>query len=230
MNGNDVINALKRKLRVRTDQNLSDRVGIAMPTIQVWKNRRTVTARQVAEIVHRGILAGAKNLQRNAIRPIVEFFPLAKVPSSHGKKLELFAIKSEDGTEHPYLAGLRKELESHQGVYVFFDSRGQAIYAGKTEKQRLWREMKDAFNRSRGDLQRIRRVKHPGRKQKYQNSNEKARQITDELVQLHDLAVYFSAYQVADTMIEDVEAILVRCAANDLLNKRMEQFSRQRHS
>lgn len=95
-------------------------------------------------------------------------------------------------------------MEKYRGIYIFFDSRGRAIYVGKTEKQKLWKEIKDAFNRSRGDFQKIRRVKQPIRKQVYRNSNEKARQI--------------------------VEALLVRCAANDLLNKRMERFSRQRHS
>lgn len=59
-------------------------------------------------------------------------------------------------------------------------------------------------------------------------SDEKARQIIDQQVPLWDLAAYFNAYEVADEMIEDVEALLLRSFANNLLNKRMEQFARHR--
>ena len=45
---------------------------------------------------------------------------------------------------------------------------------------------------------------------------------------LHDLATYFSAYEVADVMIDDLEALMVRSFANDLLNIRMERFRRDR--
>ena len=37
------------------------------------------------------------------------------------------------------------------------------------------------------------------------------------------MASYFSAYKVDDGMIGDVEALLVRSFANDLLNIRMER-------
>jgi hypothetical protein len=41
---------------------------------------------------------------------------------------------------------------------------------------------------------------------------------------LYDLADYFSAYSVDDGMINDLEALLVRGFANDLLNVKMERF------
>jgi hypothetical protein len=43
-------------------------------------------------------------------------------------------------------------------------------------------------------------------------------------VPLHELAIYFSAYQVDDEMVDKLEALLVRSFANDLLNVRMEKF------
>lgn len=234
MNGNDVINALKRKLRVRTDQNLSDRVGIAMPTIQVWKNRRAVTPRQIAELVQRANNAGANNLQSDAIRPIVEFFHIDKCKSRGGAGFEVFTEK--DGNDkngkpiiHPYRNGLKEELKKHFGVYVFFDSRGQAIYAGKARQQKLWKEINSAFNRDRGEVQTIKRVNHPQRRQAYRTSDQQARQITDNLVSLHDIAAYFSAYQVVVGMIDDLESLLVRSFANDLLNIRMERFTCHRN-
>lgn len=88
--------------------------------------------------------------------------------------------------------------------------------------------MNGAFNRERGAVQTIKRVRHPNRKVEYRTSDEKARQIVDQQVPLWDLAVYFSAYDAADGMIEDVEALLVRSFANNLLNIRMERFARHR--
>jgi len=90
--------------------------------------------------------------------------------------------------------------------------------------------MTNAFNRKRGELQTIKRVRHPKTKVTYRTSDEKARQIHDYEVPLHELAAYFSAYEVTDGMIPEVESLLVRSFANDLLNKRMEKFSQQKKS
>jgi hypothetical protein len=109
-------------------------------------------------------------------------------------------------------------------VYLFFDSRGQAIYAGRARKQTLWKEVNLAFNRARGEVQKIKRVIHPKRSQEYKTSDEKARQIVGQAVSLHELAHYLSAYAVRDGLIDKVEAMLVRSFANDLLNIRMENF------
>jgi hypothetical protein len=155
-------------------------------------------------------------------------FSITATDSKQGKKQELIGTKKDNGEKHEYLYGLRRELEGCHGVYIFFDSRGRGIYTGKARRQSLWKEMNDAFNRERGDLQKIKRVSHPLRNQAYTTSNEKSRQITDHFVPLYELASYFSAYEVTDGMINEVEAMLVRSFANDLLNKRMERFGQQR--
>jgi hypothetical protein len=226
--GSNVISALLKKFKVSTDRELAARVGITVQAIQNWKIRKTVTQRQLAGLVHSARRAGASDLQGNAIRPLVEFFRIAKCESRQGANYELFGMNDEDGGTHPYLAGLRKELENHKGVYIFFDSRGQAIYTGKARRQKLWKEMNLAFNRERGEVQKIKRVNHPTRKQTYRTSDEKARQITHYVVPLHELASYFSAYEIADGLINEVEAMLVRSFANDLLNKKMERFGQQK--
>jgi hypothetical protein len=224
MKGRNVISALMKKFRVGTDRELSQTLGITAQAIQNWKNRETVTERQLAGLISSAKRAGAADLRRNAIRPLAEFFHIDKCKTKQGAKYELFDINAEDGDRRPYWAGLRKDLVEHHGVYIFFDSRGRAIYTGKARYQNLWKEMNHAFNRERGDVQSIKRVNHPTRKQAYQNSDETSRQIRDYQVPLHELASYFSAYQVDDGMIGEVEAMLVRCFANDLLNKRMERF------
>ena len=228
MKGQEVIAALKKKLRLSTDKSLAAKLGMSIPSVQGWKKRPAVTARQLAELVSRANRAGASNFQAEAIRPLVEFFPISSRESLHGASYEVFAAKDDDGTSHPYRAGLKEELSGHHGVYLFFDSRGQAIYAGKARRQTLWKEINYAFNRERGGVQAIKRVSHPTRKQPYRTSDEKARQITEKAVPLHELASYVSAYHVADSMIDDLEALLVRGFANNLLNIRMERFGRQR--
>jgi hypothetical protein len=135
-----------------------------------------------------------------------------------------------DSKDHLYKSGLKTELDQYFGVYIFFDSRGQAIYAGKARKQKLWREMNLAFNRDRRRVQKIKRVRHPTRQQEYRTSEEKARQIGDHIVPLYEIASYFSAYRVSDGMVDDLEALLVRSFANNLLNIKMELFARSRRT
>lgn len=224
MNGSKLIGTLKRQMVVVTDEALASRLGLTTQSIQNWKNRKTITSRQLVGLIRRASKAATTSFQAKAIRPLVEFYPITKCSSKQGARLELFQVTSEDGTNHPYRNGLREELESHHGVYVFFDSRGQAIYAGKARAQSLWNEMTNALNRNRDQVQKIKRVRHPERRQKYRTNEEKVRQIDEYAVPLHDLAYYFSAYDVTDTMVADVEALLVRSFANNLLNIRMERF------
>ena len=223
MTGETIIAKLKQKFRASTDRDLANRIGVTIQGIQVWKNRQTINERQLSELVYKATKAGELNLQARAIRPVVEFFPIKKAPSKQGAGSVLFATEG-----NRYFQGLRSELELSSGVYIFFDSRGRAIYTGKARHQSLWKEMNLAYNRPRGQIQKIKRVKHPRRNQEYRTSEEKSRQITDNSVPLVELAAYFSAYKVADGMIAELEAMLVRSFANDLLNQRMEQFRKER--
>lgn len=228
MTGLSVIQALKKKFRATTDAALAEKLGITTQAIQNWKKRKYLTPANIARLTHGACSAGAKNLQATAIRPLVEFFPISRTSArSTSANFQVFS-HLESGSVHPYRKGLKDEMSEHHGVYVFFDSRGQAIYVGKARQQSLWKEMNLAFNRERGGVQKIRRVSHPNRKMEYRTSDEKSRQILEHIVPLHELAAYFSAYHVTATMIDDLEALLVRSFANDLLNIRMEQFSRQR--
>ena len=228
MKGSDVIAALKKKLGASTNRALAQRLGVTVHAIGNWKNRKQVTVRQIAGLVNRAGKAGAIHLQTSAIRPLVEFFRIEVDQSSATRKHSLFRVSETDGSKHPYLEGLRNELDDSHGVYIFFDSRGQAIYAGKARRQSLWKEMNLAFNRKRESVQKIMRVKHPSRRRNYRTSEEKTRQIREQAVPLHELAAYFSAYAVTDGMIHEVESLLVRSFANDLLNIRMERFGQQR--
>lgn len=226
MRGSSVISALKKKLRVSTDKALANQLGMSLPAIHNWKNTASVTERQIVGLVDCAIKSGAKHAQSVAIRPLVEFIRIERCESRHGARYEVFSDKHDDGGEHPYRTGLKAQLDKLRGVHVFFDSRGRAIYVGKAKQLSLWTEINNAFNRDRGEVQKIKRVRHPERRQQYRTSDEKARQITHNLVPLHELAHISAHTQVADQMSDDLEALLARSFASDLLNIRMEQFSR----
>lgn len=223
--GDDLIDQVKRKLGAATYKQLANMLGITEVNLHTWRKRKALTTRQIANLV-----AAAKDSSRDAahagaIRPIVEFYPIAK-GTGEGRR-HFLDVDRRQGPAHPYREGLRKELEANHGVYVFFDSRGRALYAGKAKKLNLWKEMINAFNRDR-DVQNIWRVKHPTNRVAYKPAEEKARQIRKRNVALHELAAYVSAYAVSDGMINELESLLVRSFPNDLMNVRMEKFSVQR--
>jgi hypothetical protein len=228
MTGTDAILALKKKLSIDTDSALAQKLGTTAQRKGIWKKSEHITERQLSDLVHKAWLAGSKSAQASALRPIVEFFPITRTAARQKNvHFNLMSTKASNGGSHAYMSGLRQELDTHSGVYLFFDRRGQAICAGKAKTQSLWKEMNNAFNRKRQDVHRIRRVAHPLRNQPYTSSKEKSRQTVQVRVPLHELASYFSAYEVTPGMINEIEALLVRSFANDLLNKRMEKLGHQ---
>ena len=116
-------------------------------------------------------------------------------------------------------------MAAKSGLYVFYDSRGKALYVGQTQKQNIWKEMNLAFNRDRS-AQVLMLVKHPERNVEFMPANSKVRQPADTILRLYDLAAYFSAYEVIPEMVDNLEALLVRAFPNDLLNYKMEKFNK----
>jgi len=228
--GTELLTALRKhfsevnKNESITDSALARQLGQTPASISQWKTRQTdLTPLQIVHLLKRYRAAVEAELAERSIAPIVEFFPISPVLSKQGKKTEIFSIK-EGGGDHPYRAGIKKALSECQGLYVFYDSRGRALYAGKTNKQSLWNEINGTFNRDRGQLQSLRIVGHPERRKEYKRYDEKTRQITPITMPLHELAAYFSAYEVHPLMISNLESLVIRSFANDLLNKKMEHF------
>jgi hypothetical protein len=161
MRGKQVIAALHKKLGTKNDRALAITLGVSTQTVRNWDNNSPVTPLQVANLVNASRDSARKDAYKGTLRPIVEFFKISTNPSKIRASRELFTAEDGRNTPHPYLLGLKEELKKSHGVYIFFDSRGQAIYAGKARQQTLWREMTLAFNRNRGEVQAIRRTKHP---------------------------------------------------------------------
>ena len=154
------------------------------------------------------------------IKPIVEFMEIEWTQSKGLANWEIFTENNGDYGIDKYKNGIKIRLKKEKGIYVFYDSRGKAIYVGKTENQTLWKEIKNAYNRNRDDHQKIRLVKHPVNNIDY---NESPRKIQEMSFQIHEVAFFFSAYSVSpETEINKIEALMIRSFANDLLNKKME--------
>ena len=223
MNITGFVDHLKRRKadRLSTNNDIATYLGAKPAQLSKWlKENKQLTNLEMERLIDRTREAAAEEALRVAIRPIVEFYPIEPVESKQGMKWELF-FSSKDAPLP--VRGLRKRLENAQGVYFFYDTRGRALYAGKTSRRTLWAEMKNAFNRDRG-RQELFRVNHPTRNQEFVSATDKLRSIKQTSVLLADMAAYFSAYEISPGMIDAVEALVIRAFANDLLNTRMETF------
>lgn len=221
----ELIEALARKLETNSQTELARVLGISVNTLSNWKRQdEDLSPQQVAAALAKSRTAAVSRAQLETIQPIVEFYRIDKCLTKREASWQIF-----DGGADAilYAQGLKEELEACGGIYIFYDSRGRALYVGKAKDQSLWREMNLAFNRKR-EVQKIALVQHPERNQEFKPGYEKLRQPKDTLLELSDLAAYFSAYYVDDGMINDLEALMVRGFANDLLNVRMETFAHSR--
>jgi hypothetical protein len=225
--GKDVIQVVKNELGVNRDTELASRLGVSPAAITYWNNRPNLTTTQFARLFRKASKAASKELYVTAIRPIVEFYKIQICKSGQRAQNEVFSIHDNKGI-NPFKEGLKNDLVKSHGIYVFFDSRGKAIYAGKARQLRLWTEINKAFNRPRGRVQKIKRIYYPESRVAYKTVERKPRQIKNIEVPIYELAAYFSAYYVVDGMIDELEALLVRSFANDLINIKMERFKQQR--
>lgn len=229
--GADVISAIRKKLTVvgeaPTEGSIAQHLGMHVAQLSAFKTEANLTPLRIANLVQRAVRVGEERALSSPVKPVVEFYPIdAELNQRGGKLHELFEV-NVDGKPHPYRAGLKDQLEKASGIYIFYDSRGRALYAGQAKTQPLWNEMKAAFNRDRQNLQLLRRVNHPDKKAiAFKPSDEKSRQIVQRAVPLSALAAYFSAYEVPVALIDDMEAFLIRAFPNDLLNKKMEMFAK----
>lgn len=228
MNGSDLIDEFAKRLGKKyganqiTERVIADALGVTVPGLSKYRTG-VLTPRQMVNLSISFAKAQRDSVVNSTVIPVAEFFPIDEHVTAGGKS-QLFSTTDKSGGVHPYLSGLRQKLESTHGIYVFHDSRGRSIYAGKAHKLSLWAEMNNAFNRNRKEVQSIKRVSHPTNRVKYRGHEEKTRQIVRQQVPLHGIAAYFSAFEVPDVLIGKFEALIVRAFANDLLNVRMEKF------
>lgn len=222
MQATELISALQTKLKTSSQRELAYILGITEQTLISWKNNNiTLTANQVANALSKARNAAVRESQHYMIQPIVEFYPIEKKLSKGGVNWEVLDTNPQ---QNKYNNGVRSELLESYGIYIFYDSTGKSLYVGKAREQNLWKEINNAFNRER-DVQNIALTKHPKSNKEFKAGYEKLRSIKDSNLKLHDMAYYFSAYHIDDGFINNLEALLIRAFANDLMNVKMESFT-----
>jgi len=216
MRGKELIDELKKQFGIKTDSELKKATGLSIPTINNWKsNPAKLTPLQIGNLIKKARRKERKDIISTIASPIVEYYEVKVSESRQGAKDEIISSVSSKGKS------LKKELENSQGIYVFYNSQCKVIYLGKAKKQSLWKEMNLAFNRER-DSQFVWRVQHPDVGQTFVPAFKKPRKLQKTYVFLSEIAAYFSAYVVAPDLIDNIEALMIRCFANDLTNTRME--------
>lgn len=215
INGFYLIEELIKGFGVKNKNQLSKKLGIAYPTIDKYSKQR-LTSKKIFDILRKS----AASNSRMSIKPIIEFYPLGRELSKSGKYYDVLDCGKERN------AKIKEVVESLRGVYIFYNSQGDAIYVGKAVKQNLWKEIRSAFNRTR-EAQTIYRTNYPTTGKTFQELyKEKNRKIRKHNLKLHDLAAYISVYEVEKSLISHLEAALIRIFPNQIMNSRVEAFKK----
>lgn len=216
--GTDLLQAIREKLGTKNESESAALLGMTPAALSTWKNKRKgLSAKQIANAIKVAKDQSKLDAHATVYRPIIELF--STTPVLEGKHYKVF---DTDGGKNKQRAGLKKELQETNGIYIFFDARGKALYVGKAEEQSIWDEMNSAFIRRRNS-QKVALIKHPTSNVEYKAAHEKLRQPVDTPKTLVNLAAYFSAYKVEKSLIGDFEALFIRAFPNDLLNHKIEK-------
>jgi DNA-binding transcriptional regulator YdaS (Cro superfamily) len=217
-----LFDAIRKRYKLDSDSKLAMFLGVTSARISQMRSRpHKLSARQIVTYIDRAKKSGEAAALAEPIRAIVEMYPIDHTSSRQGAAVEM--LPTGDG--HPRNRAIRKCLEETKGVYIFFDSQGQAIYVGKNESGNLWSEMTSAFNRKISNNTAF-FVDHPSTGKAFSPAWKKPRQPRRRIIHLRVSAMYFSAYEVSKPLVGGLEALLVRSFCNTLANKKMEKFKR----
>jgi DNA-binding transcriptional regulator YdaS (Cro superfamily) len=217
MKPSEFFDAIQTKFpEATTDNLLAKLLGLTPGRISQLRKSKRITPKQIASIIKRT----RETALSCAIRPIVELYPIERIKSKQNSKWEILPTKKDT---YPRNYQIRRVLEDSSGVYFFYNSEGEVLYTGKTEKQTLWKELNLCFNRERESHTAF-MVDHPTIGNSFKPAWEKLRQPVKRIIYFHDVASFFSAYEVAPKMIGYLEALIVRAICNDLSNVKMEKF------
>jgi DNA-binding transcriptional regulator YdaS (Cro superfamily) len=97
MQGKKLLEAIAKKItkennnQETTYRRLAETLGVNPVNLWQWRKIRTITPLQVANLIQKARKSAIRLAERQAIRPIVEFFELDGVESRSGTFKELFA-------------------------------------------------------------------------------------------------------------------------------------------
>ena len=116
MNGDDLLREVKRRImRAKGTESVTDSVlakylGITQPQLANYRGKE-LTPRKAVNLMEKYSKVAESRLVDGAIVPIVEFLPINFTESRDGARWEIFSAEVDDGSDHPYFAGLRRSLE-----------------------------------------------------------------------------------------------------------------------
>ena len=145
MKPKELLEALQNVMGLSTDSAIARLIGLTSGRVSQWRSsKRGLSARQVANLVKRVASSAGTEQLENAIRPIVELYPVDCVASKQDAR---WLILPTDKRKYPRQYKLRKHLEKAKGIYFFYNSEGEVVYVGQTQKRSLWKRMNETFNR-----------------------------------------------------------------------------------
>ncbi len=220
MLGKEVFGYLQKKLGTNTARELAQQLGIAESRLCQLQEKQ-LKPMTISTIICNTIEATHNELATTGVRAIVEFYPISRCESTHGKRKEFLDKQNIDTSTY---SALRTELSTKSGLYIFYNSEGKLLYIGKTKGKTnsLWDEIKSAYNRER-DPQKLYMTNT-----RLSDFSPFTSRIKKQNVYLHDISAYFSAYQVHDSLIDIIEALLIRITPNNNMNDRIESIERNK--
>lgn len=214
LDGKQFMENLRSRFHANTNLDLAIELGLTQQAFYQYE-KKPIGVKEVATLIRKA----REHFAQNAIKPIIEFYPITKSATTHGAQSEIIdaSKNSKRGQK------IRELLRKKHGIYLFYNSQGKLLYIGKAEKTHLWQEIKNAYNRTRAD-QKIYSVNHPTTGSSFEPAFKAPRQIKKISFKLHDLAAYFSAYEVEDALVHHLEAAIIRMVPNDNLNAKIEKI------
>jgi hypothetical protein len=193
-----VMDSLLELLGFDRDMELKGFLKVSSGAVSQWRNGYSLIPRRQLEHAVRG-------LEGVDIHPLLEMEPIW--PAKPGGKWYLYDDRQKSKRKRAlgWLAG-------KHGVYCYFDSTGTPSYVGKADRTPLDQEAEGRLGARCAGIRYGERLKRP-------TAGSELRQ--------GDVACFLSAYEVKPrTAIPKVEALLIRCGANVLLNRRLENLKR----
>ena len=217
MNGKSLLANARKNFRVANNAQLAKVLGVSGEYLRQVERVRVISERRIVTLLKKMASRTKTALGAKGVQPLLEYYPITSTDA--GSKKEIVDRRGHNGAQ------VRKLLDGHRGIYVFYDSTGRAVYVGKTTKRSLWKRMNESFNSGRGIKKA--QVDHPSRRTTVEPAYVSRRDIRDRPVKVRDVAHFFSAYAVDDSLISSIEAFATRAFANDVKNIRVERFPKE---
>ncbi|WP_299733620.1 helix-turn-helix domain-containing protein [uncultured Endozoicomonas sp.] len=219
VNKADFKNMLQGVFNVSDDSELSKSSGIVKKVLKKWNgNDGNLDAAEIASVFYDAKENLVKDSIINSIQPVAEFIKINPGSSVKKKGWNVFVPEGRNEYED-----LRDKLLKSKGIYFFYNSEGKIIYVGKTSENNLWSEINQRYNGERESHKMYSSDQEIGINLLF-DSIDNPIKIVNKKIKLREVAAYFSAYELNQHLIHNLEAMLTRALPNNLINIKAEKF------